>query len=184
LREIGYYVIEFPLHDYGITKILDNSDHVVVCSRSALEDLKTYNNLKLERTTVIYNGVDTPETERVDNESRYQNENQSIVFAGRPHFCPSLTRAFPVGASRRIPPEVISGWEHTAANTVVFPVPAGPIRTENLEALISARAFCFSSIARSSFGSLLDESIKGLRMLAQSAEIVCRLPERRSSGKL
>jgi glycosyltransferase involved in cell wall biosynthesis len=83
LKEIGYYVIEFPLHDYAITKILDNSDHTVVCSKSALEDLKSYNNLKLAKTTVIFNGVDIPKIERAASESTNENEEHSIVFAGR-----------------------------------------------------------------------------------------------------
>lgn len=82
-KEIGYYVLEFPLHDYGISKILENSDHTIVCSKSALEDLRSYKSLDLAKTSVIYNGVDFEEIENIKSKSTRNEKSLSIVFAGR-----------------------------------------------------------------------------------------------------
>jgi glycosyltransferase involved in cell wall biosynthesis len=81
-REVGYYVVEFPLHDYGISKILDNSNHTIVCSKSALKDLRSYKSLKLAKTSVIYNAVYIQEIEHVKCQPD-SKRTLSIVFAGR-----------------------------------------------------------------------------------------------------
>jgi glycosyltransferase involved in cell wall biosynthesis len=82
-KEIGFYVFEFPLHDYAISKVLENSGHTIVCSKTALENLRSYKNLNLQRTSVIYNGIDIRDIESRKIESNAENKNLSIVYAGR-----------------------------------------------------------------------------------------------------
>jgi glycosyltransferase involved in cell wall biosynthesis len=98
-KEVGYYVLEFPLHDYGINKILGNSNHTIVCSKSALEDLRSYKSLRLAETSVIYNAVDIQEIECVKCQSYSNDRTLSIVFAGRLFWAKGvmhLLRAFKV----------------------------------------------------------------------------------------
>ncbi|NWG11507.1 glycosyltransferase family 4 protein [Candidatus Bathyarchaeota archaeon] len=83
LGDFGYNIIEFPLHEFTISRILSKSDHVVVCSFTTLEELKTYKALDLKKTSVIYNGVNFDEIEKTKQLPNNNTNDLTIVFAGR-----------------------------------------------------------------------------------------------------
>ena len=80
-------------------------------------------------------------------------------LASSPILCSRRTVAFPVGASSKTPPALISGWLHNTDNTVVFPVPASPTRTEILDLANSSRIAVFSILARSSCSEIFNPSL-------------------------
>ena len=67
------------------------------------------------------------------------------------------TVAFPVGANNNTPPTFIDGSVHNAANTVVFPVPASPTKTDILDFANISRHADFSKRAFSSFSVISPE---------------------------
>ena len=77
----------------------------------------------------------------------FRNWNSVFAVERTPSFRSLLlktTRAFPVGASTRMPSLWIALLLQSAANVVVFPVPAPPVRTEILEQAIFSIAMTFS----------------------------------------
>lgn len=83
LGDFGYNILEFPLHDFTINKILSCSDHTAVCSFATLEELRTYRSLDLNNVSVIYNGIDFDEIENIKAPSNNNIDSLSIVYAGR-----------------------------------------------------------------------------------------------------
>ena len=85
LGDFGYQIIEFPLHDFTISRILSDSDHVAACSFTVLEELKTYGSLDLNKVSVIYNGINFDEIENIRASSTVTDKKNdlSIVYAGR-----------------------------------------------------------------------------------------------------
>jgi glycosyltransferase involved in cell wall biosynthesis len=83
LGDLGYQIIEFPLHDFTIDRILRGSNHTVVCSFTVLEELKAYRSLDLSKVSVIYNGINFDEIEKIEVSSEDDKDDLSIVFAGR-----------------------------------------------------------------------------------------------------
>jgi len=81
--DFGFHVIEFPLHDYTISKILSGSDHIAVCSFTVLEELKIYRSLDVKKATVIYNGINLDEIENTKASSTNKEDDLSIIYAGR-----------------------------------------------------------------------------------------------------
>lgn len=74
--------LAYPLNDFLIKTCLKNSDHIVVCGFSTLEDLKkTHQNLNSEKISVIYNGVNFEKLASTSDAPA--DENPSIVFYGR-----------------------------------------------------------------------------------------------------
>lgn len=85
LGDFGYQIIEFPLHDFTISRILNDSDHIAVCSFTVLEELKTYKSLDLNKVSVIYNGINFDEIENIRASSTVTDKKNdlSVVYAGR-----------------------------------------------------------------------------------------------------
>jgi len=83
--DFGSNVLELPLNDLFIRKCLANSSHVVVCSFTALNELRTYNNLNMNKVSVIYNGIDFDEIDniKIDYENTDGQCDFSIIYAGR-----------------------------------------------------------------------------------------------------
>jgi glycosyltransferase involved in cell wall biosynthesis len=75
--------LEFPFIDYSHQRILSSSDHVVFCSQTTLRELSTYKKIDVDRSSVIYNGVDLDEVEGVKESQVEESEDISIIFAGR-----------------------------------------------------------------------------------------------------
>jgi glycosyltransferase involved in cell wall biosynthesis len=83
LGDFGYNIVEFPLHDFTISKILSGSDHIVACSFTTLEELKAYKTLHLNKTSVIYNGINLDEIGKIRTPSNDYKDNLSVAYAGR-----------------------------------------------------------------------------------------------------
>lgn len=99
LSDFGNHIVEFPFHDFATKRCLVNSDHAVVCSYTALSELVAYTKLNMDRTSVIYNGVDFSEIDRVEN-GEINRDNKSIIFAGRLVWTKGVT--FLLQAFRRV----------------------------------------------------------------------------------
>ncbi len=82
LSDFGNHIVEFPFHDFATNRCLVNSDHAVVCSYTALGEIAAYTKLNMDKTSVIYNGVDFSEIDRLGN-SEINRDNKLIIFAGR-----------------------------------------------------------------------------------------------------
>jgi glycosyltransferase involved in cell wall biosynthesis len=83
LGDFGYEIVEFPLHDFTVRKILSASDHIAVCSFAALEELKVYRSLDLSKVSVVYNGINLEEIGNLRASSTDQIDDLSIIYAGR-----------------------------------------------------------------------------------------------------
>jgi glycosyltransferase involved in cell wall biosynthesis len=83
LRDVGFHLLEFPLYDFSEKRGLLNSDHAVVCSYTLLSQLAAYRKMNLERTSVIHNGVDFDEIDKVEPLLNNKQDIISIVYAGR-----------------------------------------------------------------------------------------------------
>lgn len=83
--DFGSNVLELPLNDFAIRRCIANSNHVVVCSYAALNELMTCIDFNLDKVSVIYNGVDFQEIEslEIDNDEKNNQFDFTIVFAGR-----------------------------------------------------------------------------------------------------
>jgi len=83
LSDFAYHVIEFPLHELTLSRILRHSDHTTVCSFSVLEELKTYKDLNLSKVSVIHNGIDFDEIDGVKDLSAKNCDELSVMYSGR-----------------------------------------------------------------------------------------------------
>lgn len=83
LPDLGYFFLEFPLYDFSLRRILVGSDHVTICSYSLLEQLKAYAKIDNNKVSVIHNGIDFDEIESVEDQFVDDEDNISIVYAGR-----------------------------------------------------------------------------------------------------
>lgn len=86
LSDLALHVVEHPWHEFVIRSCLANSDHIIACSFNTYNELRaTYENLPVNRMSVICNGVDFDEIDsvRIDDDENDDENNLSIVFAGR-----------------------------------------------------------------------------------------------------
>jgi glycosyltransferase involved in cell wall biosynthesis len=82
-HDIGLSILEFPLHDFSEKRILLHSDYVVVCSYTLFSELAASRKMLLDKVSVIQNGVDLGEIEKVKSSPANKENDISIVFAGR-----------------------------------------------------------------------------------------------------
>ena len=82
LRDFGLHVLEFPLFNFLINQSLSCADHVIVCGRSAYDDLKLFcPKLNFAKISVIHNGIDL---ERIPEDLKNRNETDcSVIHFGR-----------------------------------------------------------------------------------------------------
>jgi glycosyltransferase involved in cell wall biosynthesis len=83
LSEIGFHIIEYPLHEFSVDRILRSSNHTTMCSFSLLEELKAYKKLNLNKISVIHNGIDFDEIESTPYLQSGKSTQLSIIYAGR-----------------------------------------------------------------------------------------------------
>lgn len=86
LGDLSYHVLEYPLFEMFTRLSLTNSDHAVSCSYTILNELRSnYEGLDLERSSVIYNGIDLEEIESIRNSStKADTENDfTLIYYGR-----------------------------------------------------------------------------------------------------
>jgi glycosyltransferase involved in cell wall biosynthesis len=83
--DFGTNVLELPLNDFTVRKCVSNSDHVVVCSYSAFNELRSCGAANKGKISVIYNGIDFREIEKIEYDDRDQEDgmDNSIIYAGR-----------------------------------------------------------------------------------------------------
>ncbi|MCK4434720.1 glycosyltransferase family 4 protein, partial [Candidatus Bathyarchaeota archaeon] len=82
--DFGVNVVELPLNDFTIKKCITSSDHVVVCSYVALNELRAYHNIKTSKFSVIYNGINFDEIENVKIDIDKNNQSDFVIlYAGR-----------------------------------------------------------------------------------------------------
>jgi glycosyltransferase involved in cell wall biosynthesis len=92
--DFGYQFLEFPLNETLVRVGLRNSDKIVVCSRTTLNELSTIcRNINLEKSMVIPNGIDLEKIQEIKNRFK-KNEKvtaPSIIFAGRLYYYKGIT---------------------------------------------------------------------------------------------
>ncbi|MCJ7635542.1 glycosyltransferase family 4 protein [Candidatus Bathyarchaeota archaeon] len=81
--DFAYHVLEFPLHELSFRRVLYGSDHVILCSRTVLAELKDYRNIAFGKISVIYNGVNFDELDRVQPSPQDRRDETTIIYAGR-----------------------------------------------------------------------------------------------------
>ena len=85
-QEFAHDILEFPLINNNIKRCIEYSDHIIVCSYAALREFEAaYEDLDLNRVSVIYNAVNVDEIDNlnVDFASFRKESDLSIIFAGR-----------------------------------------------------------------------------------------------------
>jgi len=81
LGDLSIQGISYPINEFLIRTCLTNSDHVIVCGNSALQDMRCiYPHLNYEKVSVIYNGINL---DKFDNVKCQLINNTSIIFYGR-----------------------------------------------------------------------------------------------------
>lgn len=80
--DFNIFVTSYPLQDISIKICLNNSDHIIVPGFSTLEYMKRiYRNLDIEKTSVIYNGVNFNQIDRIDNGPA--QDAMTIIYYGQ-----------------------------------------------------------------------------------------------------
>jgi glycosyltransferase involved in cell wall biosynthesis len=84
LQDFGFNVLEYPMYDAANRLSIANSDHIICCSHTILSELKTiYKNLDIKKASVIYNGIDTSEFDKIREEIKHENTEPTLFFFGR-----------------------------------------------------------------------------------------------------
>jgi len=87
--DIGDYLIGYPLDALLHDICLRHSNHVTVCSHSALAELRSlYTDLNPEKVSVIHNGIDFKE---ICNYPKVDENSSSIIFYGRLNYLKGVT---------------------------------------------------------------------------------------------
>jgi glycosyltransferase involved in cell wall biosynthesis len=82
LGDLTIHGVSYPLNELSMRILLKNADRIVICGRSALQDLKQiYPKMIYKKFHVIYNGVNVEEFEK--NFDNSPEINPSIIFYGR-----------------------------------------------------------------------------------------------------
>jgi len=82
LGDFKIHAVAYPLDEFLVKTCLKSADHVVVCGNSAFRDMKRiYPNLAHEKTSVIYNGINFDELDKIVNPA--SERDFSIVYYGR-----------------------------------------------------------------------------------------------------
>ena len=85
LGEFVYTVLEYPLNEYLTNLSLRNSDHIVVCSKNRLNEMKRRNpEIDCNKVSIIYNGIDFDKIPK-GNASVEERKN-SVLFWGRLYY--------------------------------------------------------------------------------------------------
>jgi glycosyltransferase involved in cell wall biosynthesis len=84
LSDFGFNVLEYPLYDAANRLSLAKSDRIICCSYTILNELKTiYKRLDLNKASVIYNGIDMNEFQKVRIENKEIIQKPTLLFFGR-----------------------------------------------------------------------------------------------------
>ena len=83
LRDLGFFILEFPLHDFSVRRVLDSSDQAAFCSFTLLRQVGAYIHLDRDKTSVVYNGINFDEIENAEEHQTESRDDIKIIFAGR-----------------------------------------------------------------------------------------------------
>ena len=84
--DLAFHVLEYPLYHASNQFAIANSDHIVSCSGTILNELRSiYKDLDPRKSSVIYNGIDFDEIEDIAKSSDLSkhDKNFTIIFYGR-----------------------------------------------------------------------------------------------------
>lgn len=83
--DFGYNVLEYPLNEFFIRTGLAHSDSIITCSHTTLSELRNkYRRSCIDNASVIYNGVNLHEINRLNDTVKSNNEdNQTLIYCGR-----------------------------------------------------------------------------------------------------
>lgn len=94
IGDFGYQFLEFPLNEALVRVGLRNSDKIVVCSKTTLNELSTLcRNIDLRKSMVIPNGIDLEKIQEIKNRVKKNAKVAvpSIIFAGRLYYYKGIT---------------------------------------------------------------------------------------------
>ena len=82
MGEFAYNFVEFPLNERFFMKALRDSDHLLTCSYSTLNEVnKIYTNINSENTSVIYNSINFHRFDKINATTNQKYaENQENAF--------------------------------------------------------------------------------------------------------
>jgi glycosyltransferase involved in cell wall biosynthesis len=83
--DFGYNVLEYPLNEFFIRQGLNHSDSIMTCSYTTLNELRSkYRKRRLDNASVIYNGVNIHEINRLNQAVQPNHENNpTLIYCGR-----------------------------------------------------------------------------------------------------
>jgi glycosyltransferase involved in cell wall biosynthesis len=84
--DIAFHVLEYPLYHASNRFAIANSNHIITCSHTLLNELRSiYHDFDPRKSSVIYNGIDLEEIVDISTNSNLQrsNENFTLIFYGR-----------------------------------------------------------------------------------------------------
>ncbi len=85
-QEIFFHILEYPLFKHNYRTFLQKSDHIIICSKSTLEEFEAVYNreIDLSKMTIIYNAIDLDELNSIfASNARSLEKRVSIIYAGR-----------------------------------------------------------------------------------------------------
>lgn len=94
LGDFAYQVLEYPLNDNFTRISLMKSDHVVSCSNTTLNELRSiYGRPNPRNSSVIYNGINFERTERIQScfPNERDGENLTLIYNGRLYWHKGIT---------------------------------------------------------------------------------------------
>jgi glycosyltransferase involved in cell wall biosynthesis len=94
IGDFGYNLLEFPLNDRLIRFGLSNSDKIIACSRTTLNELSTlYRNIDFGKSLIIPNGINLEKIEKIANSFNVEEKGDglSLIFIGRLYFYKGIT---------------------------------------------------------------------------------------------
>ena len=83
--EFVFSILEYPLYHFLDEKIIKNSDRIIACSFSLLEDMKEiYGNFLSDKVSVIHNGINFEKIDSICNdEKNFAKNGLSVIYYGR-----------------------------------------------------------------------------------------------------
>ena len=92
--DFALHVLELPQHEMVFRRSFTQSKKVVVCSYKTLRELESYNSIRKSKVSVIYNGINFNEIQRVKTEKdEMDNERFTLIYAGRLFWMKGITFA-------------------------------------------------------------------------------------------
>jgi len=91
--DFTFSIVEYPLYHFLDKKIMKNSDRIIACSFSLLEDMKEiYGSFISDKVSVIHNGINFGKIDSICNDEKSMAKNDfSVIYYGRLLWAKGLT---------------------------------------------------------------------------------------------